>query len=86
MPTLRRRGIASRMTWNLEKCDGKAVENTTMGLVRPATVDFAGEAVEVVKAGKVIAVPTDTLYGFACDAWYIPKFVSFRCLRSFQFL
>ncbi|KAH6825058.1 DHBP synthase RibB-like alpha/beta domain-containing protein [Perilla frutescens var. hirtella] len=69
LPTSRsRRGIASRMTWSLEKCDGENVENTTMGLVRLATADYAGEAIEAVKAGKVIAVPTDTLYGFACDA------------------
>ena len=38
--------------------------------VHPATDAYAGEAVEALKAGKVIAVPTDTLYGFACDAWY----------------
>lgn len=36
--------------------------------VHPATDAYAGEAVEALKAGKVIAVPTDTLYGFACDA------------------
>ncbi|KZV14065.1 yrdC domain-containing protein, mitochondrial-like [Dorcoceras hygrometricum] len=30
--------------------------------------DYAQEAVKAVKAGKVIVVPTDTLYGFACDA------------------
>ncbi|EPS58703.1 hypothetical protein M569_16110, partial [Genlisea aurea] len=36
--------------------------------VRPASLDHAAEAVEAVKSGKVIAVPTDTIYGFACDA------------------
>ncbi|KAF7121429.1 hypothetical protein RHSIM_Rhsim13G0094100 [Rhododendron simsii] len=36
--------------------------------VRPATEAHAEEAVEALKDGKVIAVPTDTLYGFACDA------------------
>lgn len=41
-----------------------------MGLVRPAAVEYTAEAIEAVMAGKVIAVPTDTLYGFACDAWY----------------
>ncbi|KAK6144423.1 hypothetical protein DH2020_021243 [Rehmannia glutinosa] len=71
--TLRRRrdigGVcARRMAWSLEKCDGNAVESAKMGLVRPATADYAEEAVEAVRAGKVIAVPTDTLYGFACDA------------------
>ncbi|WOG87584.1 hypothetical protein DCAR_0206814 [Daucus carota subsp. sativus] len=38
------------------------------GLVRPATEEFTKEAVTALRAGKVIAVPTDTLYGFACDA------------------
>ena len=46
-----------------------SLDNET-GLVRPATDAYAAEAVEALKAGKVIAVPTDTLYGFACDAWY----------------
>lgn len=41
-----------------------------IGAVHPATDAYASEAVEALKAGKVIAVPTDTLYGFACDAWY----------------
>lgn len=39
-----------------------------VGVVRPATVEYAAEAVEAIRCGKVIAVPTDTLYGFACDA------------------
>lgn len=39
-------------------------------LVRPATEEFTKEAITALRAGKVIAVPTDTLYGFACDAWY----------------
>ena len=46
-------------------------------VVRPATEVYAQEAIEALKAGKVIAVPTDTLYGFACDAWY-GNFDSFR--------
>lgn len=54
--------------WSVDKCDG--IVGTKMGLVHPATEDYAQEAVEAIKAGKVIAVPTDTLYGFACDAWY----------------
>jgi tRNA A37 threonylcarbamoyladenosine synthetase subunit TsaC/SUA5/YrdC len=41
-----------------------------IGVVHPATDAYATEAVEALKAGKFIAVPTDTLYGFACDAWY----------------
>lgn len=40
-----------------------------LGVVRPATDAHAEEAIESINAGRVIAVPTDTLYGFACDAW-----------------
>ncbi|KAL1544143.1 yrdC domain-containing protein, mitochondrial [Salvia divinorum] len=59
-----------RMAWDSEICDEKTVEP---GLVRPATADYAGEAIiQAVKAGKVIAVPTDTLYGFA----YIQRFTT----------
>ncbi|XP_038705845.1 yrdC domain-containing protein, mitochondrial isoform X2 [Tripterygium wilfordii] len=54
------------MSWTVEKCE-VGVGNR-LGVVRPATEDHAQEAVEAVKAGKVVAVPTDTLYGFACDA------------------
>ncbi|XP_051120687.1 uncharacterized protein LOC127244269 isoform X2 [Andrographis paniculata] len=38
------------------------------GLMRLTTEDRVEEAIEAVRSGKVIAVPTDTLYGFACDA------------------
>ncbi|KAL3829181.1 hypothetical protein ACJIZ3_017983 [Penstemon smallii] len=54
--------------WNLEKCKLNSLETISLGLVRPATDDYVKEAVEAVRSGKVIAVPTDTLYGFACDA------------------
>ncbi|KNA12617.1 hypothetical protein SOVF_123970 isoform A [Spinacia oleracea] len=37
-------------------------------VVLPATKEYADEAIQSINAGKVIAVPTDTLYGFACDA------------------
>lgn len=60
-------GVGKRMAWSLEKCEVSG-ENK-FGLVRPATDAYAEEAIEALKAGKVIAVPTDTLYGFACDAW-----------------
>lgn len=71
--------FAKRMAWGSEKCDGQSLEAAKMGLVRPATEDYAEEAIEAVRAGKVIAVPTDTLYGFACDAWYIPYTQFFIC-------
>ncbi|KAJ7980986.1 YrdC domain-containing protein mitochondrial-like [Quillaja saponaria] len=54
------------MALSLQECD-VGIENK-MGTVHPATEAFAEEAVTALKAGKVIAVPTDTLYGFACDA------------------
>ena len=55
------------MASNVERCE-VGVENK-LGLVHSATEFYANEATEALKAGKVIAVPTDTLYGFACDAW-----------------
>ena len=58
-----------KMSQNLENCH-VGVENK-LGVVRPATEEYAEEAIEALKAQKVIAVPTDTLYGFACDAWYV---------------
>lgn len=63
-----RRCVAEKMAWSAEKCD--AGVETELGVVRPATGAHTEEAVEALRAGKVIAVPTDTLYGFACDAWY----------------
>ncbi|KAL8133517.1 uncharacterized protein LOC141712580 [Apium graveolens] len=52
------------MSW---KCGAMA---GTLGpsLVHPATEEFTKEAITALRAGKVIAVPTDTLYGFTCDA------------------
>ncbi|KAK9280415.1 hypothetical protein L1049_014104 [Liquidambar formosana] len=55
-----------KMACNME--NGDVGVETKSGVVRPATEVYAEEAVEAIKAGKVIAVPTDTLYGFACDA------------------
>lgn len=51
------------MAWSLDKCDDG------LDVVREETEAHATEAIEALKLGKVIAVPTDTLYGFACDAW-----------------
>ncbi|KAF2321767.1 hypothetical protein GH714_002591 [Hevea brasiliensis] len=59
-------GFPKKMVWSLDNCDVD-VENK-LGVVRPATELCSEEAVEALKTGKVIAVPTDTLYGFACDA------------------
>lgn len=62
------RNTVKRMGCCVENCSS-AVEDKT-GVVRPAIEDYTEEAIQAVKSGKVIAVPTDTLYGFACDAWY----------------
>ncbi|XP_010264692.1 PREDICTED: yrdC domain-containing protein, mitochondrial isoform X2 [Nelumbo nucifera] len=52
-------------------CEGKrndvALEVKT-GVVLTAEEVHTEDAIEAIRSGKVIAVPTDTLYGFACDA------------------
>lgn len=63
-----RRGLTKNVAWSMDS--GDLGLETKIGVVHPATDAYAAEAVEALKAGKVIAVPTDTLYGFACDAWY----------------
>ncbi|KAM7502080.1 hypothetical protein LguiB_000984 [Lonicera macranthoides] len=59
-------GVLKNMAWSLETSEADV--GIKSGLIRPAAEDFAKEAVEALKAEKVIAVPTDTIYGFACDA------------------
>ncbi|XP_077211778.1 uncharacterized protein LOC143847010 isoform X2 [Tasmannia lanceolata] len=54
------------MECNLKRCNADVEVNG--GVVLPATEDHLEEAIGAIKEGKVIAVPTDTLYGFACDA------------------
>jgi tRNA A37 threonylcarbamoyladenosine synthetase subunit TsaC/SUA5/YrdC len=56
-------GFSNKMARSLHNCE--------LGVVRPATENYAKEAIEALKAEKVIVVPTDTIYGFACDAWYV---------------
>lgn len=60
------RRLPKKMAFSLE--NGQVSVENKMGLVRPATEAHAEEAIQALKTGKVIAVPTDTLYGFACDA------------------
>lgn len=62
------RRFPKKMAFSLE--NGQVSVEYKAGLVRPATEAHAEEAIQALKTGKVIAVPTDTLYGFACDAWY----------------
>ncbi|KAG5515480.1 hypothetical protein RHGRI_036508 [Rhododendron griersonianum] len=45
-----------------------SISTSLSNIILPTTEAHAEEAVETLKDGKVIAVPTDTLYGFACDA------------------
>ncbi|KAJ1427724.1 YrdC-like domain [Sesbania bispinosa] len=61
-----RRGFTKNMAWSMDS--GDLGLDTKIGVVHPAIDAYAAEVVEALKAGKVIAVPTDTLYGFACDA------------------
>lgn len=55
-----------QMPSTLESHDGSF--ETTTRLVCPAIEEYVAEAIKDVNSGEVIAVPTDTLYGFACDA------------------
>jgi L-threonylcarbamoyladenylate synthase len=55
---------------------GVRAKNATAGLMRVVTVnpthpreDRLSEAVEAIEAGGVVALPTETLYGLACDAF-----------------
>ncbi|GAB4825434.1 hypothetical protein Ancab_008307 [Ancistrocladus abbreviatus] len=53
---------------SISQKDNNVVENG-VGMVCPATLGYTADAIEALKCGKVVAVPTYTLYGFACDAW-----------------
>ena len=70
------------MAWSME--NDELGLDVKIGVVHPATDTYAAEAVEALKAGKVIAVPTDTLYGFACDAWYVCYFN--LCLKLLAYI
>ncbi|KAM7263011.1 hypothetical protein ACFE04_000694 [Oxalis oulophora] len=56
------------MAYTVGNCHVNDDTNTILSTVSPATTDYALEAIKALKAERVIAVPTDTLYGFACDA------------------
>lgn len=72
LPIRRRSGdVKVRMAWSLRDSEVGFEDKVGNGVVREADERHAKEAVEALKGGKVIAVPTDTLYGFACDAWYV---------------
>ena len=61
------------MSQGPEKCNVDF--ETKAGIVLPASENHIEEAIAAVKAENVIAVPTDTIYGFACDAWYVVQTV-----------
>lgn len=67
------RGLALGLSTAMEASDlkrcGLGLDNRITRAVLPATEGYVDEAIQAIKQGKVIAVPTDTLYGFACDAW-----------------
>ncbi|CAH8387912.1 unnamed protein product [Eruca vesicaria subsp. sativa] len=54
------------MTWSLQRAE--LCELSSSCIVHPASEAYAQEAIQAIKSEKVITVPTDTLYGFACDA------------------
>ncbi|XP_031386503.1 yrdC domain-containing protein, mitochondrial isoform X2 [Punica granatum] len=65
----RRPGLGGSFPAEMARSSEKNLSDACMiSAVRPATEARAEEAIEAIKGGKVIAVPTDTLYGFACDA------------------
>ncbi|XP_020268120.1 yrdC domain-containing protein, mitochondrial isoform X2 [Asparagus officinalis] len=55
-----------KMSQDLKRCN--VASETKEGIILPASRDHVQEAIDAIKAEKVIAVPTDTLYGFSCDA------------------
>ncbi|GJN30616.1 hypothetical protein PR202_gb18937 [Eleusine coracana subsp. coracana] len=60
------RSVAScsvRISENITHRVGASAEN-----IFPATNDHVVKATDAISRGQVIAVPTDTIYGFACDA------------------
>ncbi|RZC59995.1 hypothetical protein C5167_021752 [Papaver somniferum] len=61
-------GLSTTMEAPDLKGRGLGLENRITRAALLATEVYVNEAIQAIKQGKVIAVPTDTLYGFACDA------------------
>ncbi|KAG0467019.1 hypothetical protein HPP92_018599 [Vanilla planifolia] len=55
-----------KMSKDMDKAGNKIERKVSTHLL--ASEKHVAESVKAIKAGKVIAVPTDTIYGFACDA------------------
>ncbi|KAI3842116.1 hypothetical protein MKW92_044621 [Papaver armeniacum] len=61
--------LGARLTHpSINRGRGSGLENRITRAALLATEVYVNEAIQAIKEGKVIAVPTDTLYGFACDA------------------
>ena len=58
-------------------CSARVSENISHKIeastdhILPASQDHVVKAIDAINGGQVIAVPTDTIYGFACDAWLV---------------
>ncbi|XP_074276869.1 uncharacterized protein LOC141600523 isoform X1 [Silene latifolia] len=62
-------GMCMKIASNLDSYGSISKNGAAVGrVVLPATKEYTREAIQSIKSGKVIAVPTDTIYGFACDA------------------
>jgi tRNA A37 threonylcarbamoyladenosine synthetase subunit TsaC/SUA5/YrdC len=55
-----------RLSENMVQRIGGSSEN-----VFPAANDHVVKATDAISRGQVVAVPTDTIYGFTCDAWLV---------------
>ncbi|RLN42753.1 yrdC domain-containing protein, mitochondrial [Panicum miliaceum] len=66
--------LPSQRTRSQVSCSIEVSENAahrieaTAENIFPATKDHVTKATDAINRGQVIAVPTDTIYGFACDA------------------
>ena len=68
---------------------GAHTNSATAGLMRVVTVnpthpreDRLAEAVEAIEAGGVLALPTETFYGLACDAFNVEALVRINRLKG----
>ncbi|CAN6301885.1 unnamed protein product [Urochloa humidicola] len=65
---------SQRETRSQVSCSVRVSENAAHRIeatgenIFPATIDHVVKATDAINSGQVIAVPTDTIYGFACDA------------------
>uniref|UniRef100_A0A0D9Z3J0 Threonylcarbamoyl-AMP synthase n=1 Tax=Oryza glumipatula TaxID=40148 RepID=A0A0D9Z3J0_9ORYZ len=71
---LARRLSSQHETKSVVSCSVRVSDDKTRRIeataehILPATNDHVMKAIDSINRGQVIAVPTDTIYGFACDA------------------